>query len=289
MPELPDLLHINTHLRDNVRGRAVAGAAVRQPVVVRNPFPEPFEDLVRGATIAGTAVRGPFLVLSTNTGRMLVLNLMLAGHLHHLPVGSRAPGWLCLTLALDDGTSLHLADETAMAKVYLARPGATAHIPRFDAQGIDVLSERFTPEEFARIAARHRRRQVRVLLTDQTALSAIGNAYADEILFEARIHPKTLVGRLGAPDLEALYRSIRSELARGIQAVAAAARPIHVKVRDHMRVRNRRGAPCVRCGTTIRREGVRGYDVFFCPSCQPATRRTFIDWRRAGDGGSPEG
>jgi formamidopyrimidine-DNA glycosylase len=50
-------------------------------------------------------------------------------------------------------------------------------------------------------------------------------------------------------------------------------------VRDHLKVRNRKGSPCVRCGTTIRREGVRGYDVFFCPTCQASTRRSFIEWK----------
>ena len=67
----------------------------------------------------------------------------------------------------------------------------------------------------------------------------------------------------------------------GITEVEKAAQPIQVKVRDHMKVRNRKGEPCARCGTTIRREGVRGYDVFFCPVCQPATRKVFIDWKRA--------
>jgi formamidopyrimidine-DNA glycosylase len=111
-------------------------------------------------------------------------------------------------------------------------------------------------------------------------LDSIGNAYADEILFAARIHPKTFVGTLTEAEWEELYRAIRDVMTEGQRKVAEAGQPIHVKVRDHMRIRNRKGLPCPRCGSIIRREGVRGYDVFFCPTCQPVRRRVFIDWTK---------
>jgi len=280
MPELPDLLFINTYLSANVRGRTITDLTLQQPVVLRNPFAEPADALIRGSRVTTTRVRGPFLVLSLSCGKDLVLNLMLAGHLHHQRGGEKPPGWLCASLVLDDLSRLHLADEKKMAKLYLAEPTRTTHIPRFDTQGVDILSNDFTRDYFGDLAARHRRKQVRVFLNDQTILSAIGNAYADEILFEARIHPKTLVASLGEDQLTVLFESIGTVIGRGIEAVAAAKGPIHVKVRDHMKVRNRRGTPCPRCGTTIRREGVRGYDVFFCPTCQSPTRKSFIDWRK---------
>jgi formamidopyrimidine-DNA glycosylase len=282
MPELPDLLYINTYLSAHVRGRKITGVEIRQPVVVRNPFPETCEDLLRGSTVTATRVRGPFLVLSLSCGKEVILNLMLAGHLHHQRGAGKPPGWLCLSLKLDDLSLLHLADEQKMAKLYLAEPGATAHIPRFDTQGVDILAEEFTEEALTSLAARHRRKQVRVFLNDQTILSAIGNAYADEILFEARIHPKTLVASL-EDELPRLYAAIHAVIEGGIEEVRRAGQPIHVKVRDHMKVRNRKGTPCPRCGTTIRREGVRGYDVFFCPACQPSRRKSFIEWRNAPD------
>ena len=103
---------------------------------------------------------------------------------------------------------------------------------------------------------------------------------ADEILFDAKIHPKTFVYKLPPQEIEQLYNSVLSVMKWGIQKVETAAQPIHVKVREHMKVRNRKGEPCPQCGTTIRREGVRGHDVFFCPTCQPATRRLFIDWKK---------
>ena len=113
---------------------------------------------------------------------------------------------------------------------------------------------------------------------DQALLSAIGNAYADEILFAARIHPKTPCSSLSADQRQTLFESIRSVMAWGIAEVEKAGHPVEVKVRDHMKVRNRKDQPCPVCGTTIRRAGVLGYDSFFCPQCQAASRPQRIPW-----------
>jgi formamidopyrimidine-DNA glycosylase len=167
-----------------------------------------------------------------------------------------------------------------MMKLYVVPHDGVPAIPGYGRQGIDVLGPGFTRERFADLAAKHRRKQVRVFLRDHSAMSAIGNAYADEILFDAQIHPKTFVGALTDDQLETLFTSIRTVLQSGIEAVERARQPIQQKVRGHLKVRNRKGEPCPRCGTKIRREGVRGHDVFFCPACQPATRKLFLDWRK---------
>ncbi len=114
---------------------------------------------------------------------------------------------------------------------------------------------------------------------DQRSLSAIGNAYSDEILFAAGIHPKTLCSQLAGSDIERLYNSIKEVIAWGITEVAKAAEPVEVKVRSHLKVRNRKGRACIICGTTIRRVGVLGYDAFFCPRCQPHYWEHFINWK----------
>jgi formamidopyrimidine-DNA glycosylase len=161
--------------------------------------------------------------------------------------------------------------------VYLTAQGAYGSIPGFREQGIDILGPEFTFEAFERLI-RGRRHQARVFLMDQAALSAIGNAYADEILFAAGIHPKTSCASLQPEERRTLYESIRKVMAWGIAEVEKANQPIEVKVRDHVKVRNRNGQRCPVCGTTIRRVGVLGYDSFYCPRCQPATRRQFIPW-----------
>ncbi|MDH3252334.1 MAG: DNA-formamidopyrimidine glycosylase [Ignavibacteria bacterium] len=279
MPELPDLLYIQSYLKRHVQGRTVAGALVKQPVVLRVAVTESFEEALKGKRIQDIHLHGPFLRFSIS-GRDLILNLMLAGRLQHQRAGEKADGYLCFSLILDDGSALNFCDQQRMGKAYLVEEGDYALVPRYGIQGVDVLSAEFTLDRFRELTRRHSRKQVRVFINDHTILSAVGNAYADEILFEAKIHPKTFVARLTEEDCNRLYEAVRSVLLWGIDEVAKAAAPIQVRVRNHLRVRNRKGEPCPRCGTTIRREGVRGHDVFFCPVCQPASRVLFLDWRR---------
>ena len=113
---------------------------------------------------------------------------------------------------------------------------------------------------------------------DQALISAVGNAYADEILFAAGLHPKTRCHELSDPEVARFHAAIVETLRLGIEEVERAARPVEIKVRDHMKVRNRKGEPCPVCGTTIRRAAVLGYDTFFCPSCQPERGGRGIPW-----------
>jgi len=279
MPELPDLLYIQKYLQKNIVGRAVTDISVKRPIVLRNALDRSVEEALRGRRLGHVRLAAPFLVLEFDAEIDVVLNLMLAGRLQHQHAGEKAEGYGCVTFLLADETHLNICDEQQMAKVYLVRRGEQSTIPRFAQLGVDVLSGEFTQQRFRELARQHSRKQVRVLINDHTILASIGNAYADEILFEARIHPKTFAGKLTAEELDCLHASIISVMHWGTGEVEKAGQPIQVKVREHMKVRNRKGDPCPRCGTTIRREGVRGHDVFFCPSCQPATRKLFIDWK----------
>lgn len=289
MPELPDLLYITQYLQRKVLNRRVVSATVHQPVVIRNVIGDPVEEVLRDLFFTDIGIHGPFLRFTLSSMVELIVNLMLAGRVQHQQKGEHPLGFKVLALKLDDGTWLNICDEQKMAKVYLVHRGDHAAIPGFANQGIDIGSPAFTREAFAALAAQHSRKQVRVFLNDHSALSSIGNAYADEILFEARIHPKTLVAGLTPAEIVTLHEAIAAVMQRGIEHVSASAQPIHVKVRDHMKVRNRRGLSCPRCGTKVRREGVRGYDVFFCPSCQPARRKVFVDWSSLPPEEHPEG
>lgn len=288
MPELPDLLYMRQYLEKEVGGRTITDATVKQPVVLRVALDQPFEQLVRDRTIGAIGIHGPFLRFELSGQVDLIMNLMLAGRIQHQRPGERAGGHLCCSLSLDNGSRVNLCDPDKMAKLYAVPHGAYASIPKYLQQGIDILSPAFTLEVFTDLARRNSRKQVRVFINDHTVLSSIGNAYADEILFDARIHPKTFISKLSGESLSGLYSSLLAVMEWGIRKVGEAAQPIHVKVREHMKVRNRKGEPCPRCGTTIRREGVRGYDVFFCPTCQPPSRKLFIDWNAARPGQPPK-
>jgi formamidopyrimidine-DNA glycosylase len=279
VPELPDLHYIVKNLAPRVTDRTITRVTIREPIVIRMLLPNAggFADALPGRTIQGLQRRGPFLHFRLSGAADLIVHNMLAGRLQISEASVKAVPHLCFALALDSGEVLRYGDEKKMGKVYLTPAGAWEAVPGFREQGVDILSPEFTEEKFLAIMGK-RRHQVRVFLMDQAALSAIGNAYADEILFAARIHPKTPCSTLSAEERRTLYQSIRSVMAWGISEVEKAAQPIEVKVRDHVKVRNRKDQPCPVCGTKIRRAGVLGYDSFFCPHCQAASRPQRIPW-----------
>ncbi len=276
MPELPDLEYIVKKLGPAAAGRRIDEVTVKEPIVIRMLRPGSFVETLRGRIIASVSRRGPFLRFELE-GVDLVVHPMLAGRLQlGSPADKRLPH-LAFTLRLEDGACLRYLDDKKMGKVYVTEAGSYDGIPGLLQQGVDITSAEFTRQSFEELI-RGRRQQARVFLMDQAALSAIGNAYADEILFAAGIHPKTPCNRLSDDERGKLYQSVRSVIAWGISEVEKAGQPIDVKVRGHMRVRNRKDEPCPVCGTTIRRTGVLGYDSFFCPHCQPALRKQQIPW-----------
>ncbi len=280
MPELPDLLYIAEYLQRTVVDRRISEIRVRQPVVLRVAIPRPLEAALLHACIREVEIHGPFLRLAVDGGTDLIMHLMLMGRLQHQPPDDPPQPYLCLSLTLDDQSHLNLCDEQKRAKCYVVPRGSYGVIPLYDCQGVDIQSPAFTLDTFRSLVRQHSRKQVRSFLNNHTVLSSIGNAYADEILFEAQIHPKTFVARLSPGEVDRLFTSIHTVMDRGIAHVREAQQPIHVKVRDHMQVRMRKGEHCPRCGGVVRREGVRGFDVYFCPQCQRPSRKQFIDWRR---------
>jgi len=293
MPELPDLVHIEKVLRASLPGDAVVAVNVREPIVLRVAVPEGFAAALEGRTLTGVRRHGPFLVLAFPPLELIV-HFMLAGRFRLSEGAGGAPGargalgaaggrrgapGLCFTLRFASGRELGYLDDKRMGKVYLGPAGSYDAIPGFLTQGLDVYSAGFTLEAFRALVA-GRRQQIRVFLMDQSALSAIGNAYADEILFAARLHPKTGCHQLGAQEVERLYQAVREVLVWGAAEVEAAGEPLEVKVRGHLKVRGRHGQPCPVCGTPIRRAGVLGYDAYFCPRCQatPQIRRPGVPW-----------
>jgi formamidopyrimidine-DNA glycosylase len=114
---------------------------------------------------------------------------------------------------------------------------------------------------------------------DKATLDSFGNAYADEALWEAQIHPKTMMNKLSADDLKRLHHGIVKVMSEAVATVKSRKPAIDEKLRDFLKVRNRHGEKCPRCGDTIRRAGVHGHDTFFCPTCQPETRKTgVVSW-----------
>jgi formamidopyrimidine-DNA glycosylase len=276
MPELPDLLYVLGKLRERLAGRAVTGERLREPVLLRCLVHGNLS-LLLGRTLQDIGRRAHFLIFHFD-GFELAVNPMLAGRFRLSDPGAKDEASLGFALAFGD-VELRYLDDKRMGKAYLAAAGDLGAIPTLDTIGVDVLSPQFTRERFESLL-RHRRDQVRVFLLDKRALDSLGNAYADEVLFEAQIHPKTWCRSLTHEDAARLHAAIVKVLREAVTEVAQRDEPIDVKVRDFLKVR--RKDECPRCGARIRTAGVKGMDAYFCPRCQPATRPGLVDWNRTG-------
>jgi formamidopyrimidine-DNA glycosylase len=291
MPELPDLEYIAATLGRALPGRRIGTVRVKNPVVLRLALPGTLQDLCAGQAFGGCSRHGHFLRLGIGEAYELIVNPMLAGRFRLCVAGEKNEGALCLAFALDGGEELRYLDDKRMGKVYLVPAGDRGAVPGFEAVGVEPLSAEFTLDRLRELV-RGRRDQVRAFLLDKSAVAAIGNAYADEILWAARLHPKTGCRGLAEEDIGRLHRAICRVLGEAVAEVARRGQPIEVKVRDFLRVRNRKGQPCPACGTTVRVEGVRGHDAFYCPACQPNRpaarrgRRQLVDWSRLPGPGS---
>jgi formamidopyrimidine-DNA glycosylase len=287
VPELPDLLYIQGRLKEALVGRRVVGERVREPIVLRFTVRGNLS-LLLGRRLDDILRHGHFLVFRFED-LDLAVNPMLAGRFALSEPDAKDERDLCFELTFEAGgrdaappgsmTLLRYRDNKRMGKAYLVAARDWSGIPGIEAGGLDLLSPEFTRERFVSLL-KHRRDQVRVFLLDKKALDALGNAYADEVLFEAGIHPKTLCRSLSHEDAVRLHDAIVTVLRAAVDEVAQRGEPIDVKVRDFLKVRLRE--VCPRCGSKLRKAGVRGMDAYFCPKCQPARRPGFVDWTKTG-------
>ena len=281
MPERPELDYQRDILHREVVGRRIEGVVVANPVLLRRMVQQTAAEALTGQVITAVSRQSHFLVFKLGDGQLeLLVHPMLAGGFSLLPSHARATKDTGLRLSLDDGRDLRYRDRKQMGKLYIARAADRSRVPGLAKIGVDVLSTDFTLAVFKALA-RKRRDQVKLFLLDKAALDAFGNAYADEALFAAGVHPKTRVRELDEAALTRLHSAMVRTLAESSAQVRRRAPPLDGKVRDFLQIRNRKGQPCPQCGSPIRVAGVRGHDAFFCAVCQPDHKgRTLVSWRR---------
>ncbi|MFO0618626.1 MAG: DNA-formamidopyrimidine glycosylase family protein [Polyangiaceae bacterium] len=299
MAERPDLDYWVPWLAKDLPGARVARVEVDKPVVLRVVVRGAFDELVTGRVIESVGRRGNFVLfglgaLADRPPIDVAVSCMLAGRFRIVPPAEgkakpKLPGDRAVSFHLEDGRILVYRDDVQMGKVYVLERGAYDSVPGLAKIGIDCLDpKRFTLKAFLALA-KTRRDQAKVFLMDKSALDFFGNAYADEALFEARIHPKAFVRSLDEAALTALHAAIVKTLGDARRIIHERKPPLDEKLRDFLSVRLHAGEPCPRCQTRIRKAGVHGHDAFFCPSCQPDARgSTIVDWRKLG-GGPPGG
>ena len=268
MPEWPDLHVLQRRITKAVAGKRVTKVRVHDPLVLRAT--RPFDEALVGRVLRDVAHRGRFLAFTFDDGTQVVVNPMLSGLFDLLPPATKIRATTAFALTFENGTDLRYRDDTRMGKVYLLAPGASdAQVPQLSAQGEEAGALSWTADEFAK-RAKSTRRELRNLLMDDEFIAGIGNAYADEILWSAKLHPKRRVATLDDGEMDRLRGALHAVLERAAEIVEAQLPPeLGTKIRTHMNVRGRAGEPCPRCGTKIVRTRHGMHEMFVCPKCQP--------------------
>jgi formamidopyrimidine-DNA glycosylase len=267
MPELPDLEVIRLYLAPRLAGVSITSAKVRRPVLVRNLLGGDAAAHLVERSFAGVGRRGKFLVLSFDDGTALVINAMLAGRLRYGEPLGRHRVRDALVLGLTDGRELRYHDAKDMGKLYLVRD--LVQVPTLAGLGPEANSPELTLDPFRERLRRHRG-EIKGILTNQTFVAGIGNAYADEILWRAGLYPFRRRPSLSDEEVARLYEAMRAVLDEAVETLRArVGADIHIEVRDFLAVHGKTGQPCLRCGSDISSVSRSRRTTNFCRSCQP--------------------
>jgi formamidopyrimidine-DNA glycosylase len=281
MPELPEVETIVRGLRTVLPGRTIVSVRLGKTDFIEDP--PALAELLPGRRIETVERLGKFicLQLSASSGAKaperqmnLVIHLGMTGWLGVRPAGDPVAPHTHVFFELEDGRELRYTDIRRFGKMRLVagdRIGAFSE--RLGKEPLEISAGEFN----RRLA--DRRARIKALLLDQSVFRGIGNIYADESVWQARIHPARLAAGLNSTELGRLRKAIRRVLLRAIEDrgssisdfVDAEGQPGEYQQRH--RAYGREGKPCFRCGTKIRRAIVAGRSSFFCPHCQPAPRK----------------
>ena len=291
MPELPDLDVVADALHAALAGRPVLGSRAPMPLSVRGT-PAELDGLV-GQRLTCVARAGKFLDLQLERDRVIV-NPMLTGRFQLAGRGEKAPAGVAVELRLgprigspppgaaawtarapwlpldDADVELRYRDPTQMGKVYLLPDGVDRPVPgRGPGElGPDALDPGLTLEAWRERIRRHPG-ELKNLLRNQAFVAGIGNAYSDEILFEARLQPFRKRSSLAPAEVDELYRAMRRTLERSVVLLRERVPPTFEKqVRDHLAVHGKGDGPCPRCGGRLTQVSAGGFPTGYCRSCQ---------------------
>ena len=275
MPELPEVETIRSQLAPVVEGRRISAFEILDARWCEPLHPGALVEAVHGRTVERLARRGKYLDWQLTGELHLLMHLRMTGTLL-LDPPERPPRYTRVRVALDDhelyfsdprrfGTGQLLAGDAALEEFLAARLGIEPFEASFDGQH---LRER----------ARGRRVPIKPFLLDQRNVAGVGNIYADEALFRARVHPLRPAGRLTVSQYAALAAAVREVLAAGIDAKGASIDDFrHLdgargSFQDRFLVHRREGEPCPECGGPVSKIVVGGRGTYLCRHCQPAPR-----------------
>jgi formamidopyrimidine-DNA glycosylase len=267
MPELPDITLYIEALEKHILGQTLEGVRIVSPFLLRTATPRLASAF--GKKLLRLRRLGKRICIGLEDELWLVLHLMIAGRIHWKARGVKVSPPRGLAAFDFPNGSLLWTEAGSQKRASLHIVAGEAGLRTLDPGGLEVLSSNLEHFDSALLSANHTLKRA---LTDPRLFSGIGNAYSDEILFEAKLSPLALTQKLSVPEIKRLYEAIRSSLTHWtdrLRAEAAGKFPENVTAfREGMAVHGRYKLPCPRCGTKIQRIRYASNETNYCPTCQ---------------------
>ncbi len=287
VPELPEVETIARELRPLLDGATIRSFRTDWPRAIKHPDAERFTAEVAGREVLDVTRRAKWLILPLSGDVALAIQVKMTGQLFVVAAETKRDQHVHHEFDLDDGRQLLIRDVRKFGRLGLYRRGEEGMIlgaedvgALYDQFGPEPLDPAFTIREF-RTLIRGRKRRLKPLLMDQAFLAGIGNIYADEALWRARLHPLRSAASLRPDDERRLYDAIREVLTEGIDRRGASVDDYTApggdgEMQQHLNAYQRTGLPCPRCGHPIRRIVLGMRSTHFCSFCQrlPAAEKT---------------
>jgi formamidopyrimidine-DNA glycosylase len=280
MPELPEVETVARDLRPRLVGATIVGARTNWVRTLRSQDPVAFADGVTGRSVAAVGRRGKQVVVELSGEAALTVHLKMTGQLFVVPADLPEDPYVRLVLELADGREVRFRDIRKFGKIGLyGRDPVTGELVEeiggrsvFAGVGPEPLDDAFTLRDFRR-RIRRRKGRLKPLLTDQAFLAGVGNIYADEALWRARLHPLRTASSLGPPDERRLYEAVRQVLAQAVEARGSSIDDYTApdgdgSMQERLDVYQRTGESCRRCGHPIKRIVIGARSTHFCSFCQ---------------------
>jgi formamidopyrimidine-DNA glycosylase len=277
VPELPEVETVRVSLEPALVGRRFERVEIADPRLTRPLDPDEVAVELQGELVEAVERRGKYLVFRFRSGRVLLIHLRMTGSLllHDREGTLEDDPYRRAVVKLDDGSDVMYRDVRRFGTWLLLEPEEEA--PYLHARlGEEPLGEGFTPAALA-ARLRGRRAPIKAALLDQRAAAGLGNIYADEALWRAKVHPLRPAGGLTTREVGHLQRAIKEALQAGIARQGTTLRDYRTpngasgSMQDELRVYGREGEPCPRCGTAITKTRAGGRGTWFCPNCQRET------------------
>lgn len=267
MPELPEVETIRRGLEKRILAKKINRVEINTDRMVKKPSLKRFKEEVEGKNFTQVIRRGKYLILALSSGKKIVIHLRMTGQL----IYGRKDTKNRVSFLLSNGKYLNLNDKRHLGEIRLVENWEK--VPGIAKMGMEPLEDSFTLKVFGEMLNKKKAR-IKPLLMNQEFLAGVGNIYAQEALFKARIHPERHAHRLKRDEVKALFSEIRKVLKKAIDYKGSSfssyvdAQGRRGSFHSRLRVYGRAGESCIKCKTPLEFIRLAGRGTSFCPKCQ---------------------